>query len=102
MRNVSIKWNPLAVENVLLEVENEMELAMPHIEKALTIIQTVKDVPNLPQYMTQPLMYMNDRVRGSAKSVNDYIARIRRDYPEGALERARQRAVAPQMKPLVD
>jgi hypothetical protein len=66
-----IKWDPLAVENVLVEVEKEMELAMPHIEKVLTTLQTVKKVPNLPQYMTQPFMSMNDRVRGSAKSVNN-------------------------------
>ncbi len=49
---MSIKWDPLAVEHILVEVEKEMELAMPHIEKALAKLQTVKDVPNLPQYMT--------------------------------------------------
>src|ERR1035437_3304422 len=91
MREMPIKWDPLAVENILVEVEKEMELAMPHIEKALDKLQTVKDVPDLPQYITQPLMYMTDRVRGSAKSVHDYISRIRRDIPAGALESARNK-----------
>ena len=88
---MSIRWDPLAVENVLAEVESELALAEPHIRAAVLRLQTVRDIPNLPQYMTQPLNLLQERSEGSLRSVHDYVARIRRDYPPGALESARNK-----------
>ena len=80
-----IRWNPLEVEKVLVEVEAELALAEPHIKAAVARLLTVRNVPNLPQYMTQPLGLLKERAEGSLRSVHDYVARIRRDYPPGAL-----------------
>jgi hypothetical protein len=85
-----IKWDPLAVEEVLAEVEKDLALAEPHLRAAVDRLQTVRDIPNLPQYMTQPLAFAKDRVEGSLRSIHDYISRIRRDYPEGALRASRK------------
>jgi len=95
-----IRWDVAAVQDCCDEADAELarakpflDKALPHILKAIRVLANVRQVENMPQYITQPLGYAEDGIKGDyerfCKSVPGQIQSIRDKVP--AKEAARTR-----------
>lgn len=88
-----IRWSALEVVDVLKEVEVHFKEAEPHLLRARDAIKRGFKIKNLPQYMSQDLSRLEDKLDWKVREVAwNQIQRCYSDLPQDALEAEKKKA----------
>lgn len=86
---MGVKWDAAAVLDCCDQAEVELAKGMPHIIRAAEILRHVKDVENMPGYITQPALFAANEVTWAGDRAKQKIDRVRSSVPEKEAARAR-------------
>lgn len=81
-----IKWSAVKVSKAMDELEAQLALAKSFLDEAHRIAEEARTIPNLPEYIDQPLRTLSDRLSSSLESFLGYVNRTREHIPDGAVE----------------
>lgn len=86
-----IKWSARKVAESLDEIEAILKEAEPIFERAREKAKEACKVPNLPEYMSQPIGSLEWRLKDDIGRIYSDIKRIRGYIPQDALVKEQQR-----------
>lgn len=95
---MGIKWDAAVVLDCCRQADAELAKGLPHILRAAEILRHVKDVDNMPTYITQPAEFAANEVKWAGDRAKQKIDRVRSAVPEQEAARARFRG---RMVPLI-
>jgi paraquat-inducible protein B len=87
-----IKWSALQVNQAMDEVELQLKSAQPFIDEVMSIVNRAKQLPNLPQYMTERLVALEVNLDRFYR-INIYIKNVRNAIPKDDLEAEQKNGV---------
>jgi hypothetical protein len=83
-----IRWNPKEVRQALDRIEALLNEAMPHLEAANKEGTRATAIPNLPEYMRQPLANMSEELKFAVARCHKRIEQARERIPDRPPSRA--------------
>ena len=86
-----IRWSAIKVSQSLDEIEEIVKEAEPIFQKAREKAKEACQVPNLPEYMSQPIGGLEWGLKEDLLRIYSDIKRIRKYIPEEALAREQKR-----------
>jgi len=96
---VPIKWSALRVSEAMARVEEYIEQAIEPLEQARIVAQEARNIPDLPQYVSQYLVRIIgeiDRAIGGSQwepigRLKAGIQSVRESIPDGAVDEEKKR-----------
>jgi hypothetical protein len=96
---MSIKWNPLKVNEAMDRVEEQVNQVIEPLEKARIVAREALNIPNIPQYVTQHINRIigdiDQAIGGSQWNqtgrLKAGIQSVRNDLPKDAIEEEKKK-----------
>jgi len=88
---MAVKWNPLAVSEVMDKVEAQINLAESFIQEAHDISEKALEIPGLPEYMKGRLVNVKMVTGAAVERMRYAIEAVRKDLPEKDLAKEKGR-----------
>lgn len=84
-----IAWKTLPLLEHLERIERRLDEMQPFVVEALGEVRLAKQRPNLPDYLTQKLSYLEEELAGTLDRLRNRVQSVRKAIPENAIARER-------------